>query len=1101
MKHLKVPLFFLIFTLLFFHQQLQQGAGAQKLPRADKLSSNQSLQNSGLPTTVVIYMMKLNGLGQSLGDFCYLGDGADTGCVEEGSNFTYPPVDPNITYAKPGFINPLRVDVEHYYLYNVLPREMDVATYDPPLAALKAQALASRSIAEWKADKRHNQFDEFKSVDNSTDFQIFKPGSFDNYNPAARGKIQQAVNETSGQYLFFPNNQGFLSIDAEFSNDIGSPTRLGDWTDYLISVEEPISVSPPCDLNPFGNGWGMSQAGAIRWAKGNQCAGSGNQPWPVTWTDYRQILVHYYSGIDILNGSGAKVAPDDRWNLITHTLLLDANRVATASAGGTLSFNITVQNTSAANFNWSDVVIGYKWNNGGWTVLPNSVISTSLVNPPSEQSGNPSVDFPLSIPIPTDLPTSSTLHLDLGHQIDSQTVHWFSEQTLPWPDAQIQVQVNGTGATTTPPTLTLTPMTVLPSITFAPTATAPVTPSNMAISCGSANLGGTCEQINSTTIGGSYEWSGDESNWYNNSGTYGRFSMASVSQTTTLYVTWWESTVGMNSYYGVDRVYDVYNARNSTELEKIAEDVPLPANSSSNYSQSAPKFYTITVNAGDGLYLFNEANRSGMLGSYEGHGTFTVYVSTSGFYMPCSCPAKYLDKKCDQTPPVGFHPASLKLLPALEESVIDLNLLYRVQDEILATTPDGQHYTDLYYEHGTEISLILATNPDLADEAIATIHLWEPYLQALMDGTGDAATITAEQVQAVQDFLDHLSALASPDLRQTITTEQSRKPLENTIGMNMNQARNYLFDSTPTETPTITFTPTATFTLTPTATPTFTPTFTPTSSPTLTPTPTFTPTPTATFTPTATPLPSPWGWWKFDEGNGATAIDSGSGGHNGNIYLGTGSWVPGYFSGTGIQFNGATQQAYQTRILVLDGFDPTSYTISLWVKPSDTANRNIFLRTESSLSWWSHNIYIANGKFCSFVVTSGGNKTACGVTSITADTWYHVASTATSNGQLKIYVNGVRESTISGLGTISAAGDRYYIGPSRTGIGAYKGVMDDVRLYDWALSTEDIQRIASGGASMPQGINAPSDNGENWVEGLMSDFAQFLEDLFNPPLP
>jgi hypothetical protein len=268
----------------------------------------------------------------------------------------------------------------------------------------------------------------------------------------------------------------------------------------------------------------------------------------------------------------------------------------------------------------------------------------------------------------------------------------------------------------------------------------------------------------------------------------------------------------------------------------------------------------------------------------------------------------------------------------------------------------------------------------------------------------------------------------------------------------------------PTFTPTSTSTPS--FTPTPTATPTFTPTltFTPTATPTHTPTWTPTATSTATYTPTATSLPAPWGWWKFDEGSGNTATDSGSGGHNGNIANGT--WVSGYLPGTALQFNGATTPAYQTRVLVLDATDPTSYTIALWVKPDDTADRNIILRTESSLTWWSHNIYIANGKFCAFVVTTGGNKTACGTTSVTADTWYHVASTATSNGQLKIYVNGVEEGSVSGLGAISASGDRYYIGPSRTGLGAYKGIMDDVRLYTWALSASDIQRLATDGASI-----------------------------------
>ena len=84
---------------------------------------------------------------------------------------------------------------------------------------------------------------------------------------------------------------------------------------YLTRVEEPISG---CDIYDAIHAWGMSQRGAIRWAKGNQCAGSGNQPWPVRWTDYRQILAHYYTGIDFLDGSGVEFAPDDRWNLLHH---------------------------------------------------------------------------------------------------------------------------------------------------------------------------------------------------------------------------------------------------------------------------------------------------------------------------------------------------------------------------------------------------------------------------------------------------------------------------------------------------------------------------------------------------------------------------------------------------------------------------------------------------------------------------------------------------------------------------------------------------------------------------------------------------------------
>jgi len=442
MKRSKVLLFFLIFTLLFFQQQLQQEAGAQNLPSADNPSFNQSPQNTGLPATVIVYMLKLNGLGESLGIPCNQGDGADTGCVEEGSGFTYPPTDPSyITYVKcpqdhpndPNYCdkNPLRFDVEHYYLYNVLPREMNVAENDVTLVALKAQALAARSIADWKAIKRYP--DDFKSVVNSTAVQIFMPGSFENYNPSATPLIQQAVNETSGQYLY--HDDGLvgdlhkLSIDAEFGSDFFSNTNYQpnqpNPPSYLVGIQDPISTMCGAQNNNGGYG-GMSQLGAIRWSKGNQCAGSGNQPWPVAWTDYRQILVHYYTGIDILNASGGKVAPDDRWNLLWH------NASAEMTAGQPYDISLKLQNTST--WDWTgNAILGWQWtpNSQGWQG-----------NIPLTATQGETIDQAVSIVAPSANGTY-TLHLDVGRAGGS----WFSSG---WPDAQIPVTITGASATPTP---------------------------------------------------------------------------------------------------------------------------------------------------------------------------------------------------------------------------------------------------------------------------------------------------------------------------------------------------------------------------------------------------------------------------------------------------------------------------------------------------------------------------------------------------------------------------------------------------------------------------------------------------------------------------
>ncbi|MBI5822475.1 MAG: M23 family metallopeptidase [Chloroflexi bacterium] len=168
------------------------------------------------------------------------------------------------------------------------------------------------------------------------------------------------------------------------------------------------------------------------------------------------------------------------------------------------------------------------------------------------------------------------------------------------------------------------------------------------------------------------------------------------------------------------------------------------------------------------------------------------------------------------------HVASLNILPFIQQAAFDIQLFYRVEDEILSQTPQGQHYIDLYYGHGAELTELLTNNVELRDEAVATLQLWEPNLQALVDGEGGSAPITSGQVQAVQTFLDHLYSMGSPELRQTIDDERIVKPLEQTIGLPMNQASVYLVDhqgpptATPTETSTPTLTPTNTATLTPT---------------------------------------------------------------------------------------------------------------------------------------------------------------------------------------------------------------------------------------------------------------------------------------------
>lgn len=120
------------------------------------------------------------------------------------------------------------------------------------------------------------------------------------------------------------------------------------------------------------------------------------------------------------------------------------------------------------------------------------------------------------------------------------------------------------------------------------------------------------------------------------------------------------------------------------------------------------------------------------------------------------------------------------------------SLLYRVRDEYLAETSEGRRYISVFEEHGREITTLLFNDQDLYEQGYNTMKLFEADLQALVDGEGEMSTITEKQVTAVEDFLDALSAEASPELRIAIRHERERRPLEEMIGMSMAEAWDYV---------------------------------------------------------------------------------------------------------------------------------------------------------------------------------------------------------------------------------------------------------------------------------------------------------------------
>ena len=135
--------------------------------------------------------------------------------------------------------------------------------------------------------------------------------------------------------------------------------------------------------------------------------------------------------------------------------------------------------------------------------------------------------------------------------------------------------------------------------------------------------------------------------------------------------------------------------------------------------------------------------------------------------------------------------STLKLL-SQPDPVELASLIYRIRDEVMSNTSVGKQLTSLYYDHSAEIAALMLSDEKLYNQGFATLDLFTPGLQALADGKGVTATITAEQVDAVQVFLDELTTRGSPKLQQAIQKERERRPLEAMIGMSMDQAWRYV---------------------------------------------------------------------------------------------------------------------------------------------------------------------------------------------------------------------------------------------------------------------------------------------------------------------
>jgi hypothetical protein len=198
------------------------------------------------------------------------------------------------------------------------------------------------------------------------------------------------------------------------------------------------------------------------------------------------------------------------------------------------------------------------------------------------------------------------------------------------------------------------------------------------------------------------------------------------------------------------------------------------------------------------------------------------------------------------------------------------------------------------------------------------------------------------------------------------------------------------------------------------------------------------------------------GSWHLSEGTGILATDS-SGENNNGTLVNSPTWTTGKYGG-GLSFNGTNQTV---SIPHSSSIKPTSQiTISAWVKPTNITTNTyyeIYRKEETDRHLLA---FQGNGTILGFGITTGSVYAELDVSITAGDytdgNWHHIV--ATYDGSVKkIYSDGVLIGSANASGAIGATGTATaYIGSLGNSSEFFNGLIDEVRLYNRALSNSEV---------------------------------------------
>ena len=203
------------------------------------------------------------------------------------------------------------------------------------------------------------------------------------------------------------------------------------------------------------------------------------------------------------------------------------------------------------------------------------------------------------------------------------------------------------------------------------------------------------------------------------------------------------------------------------------------------------------------------------------------------------------------------------------------------------------------------------------------------------------------------------------------------------------------------------------------------------------------------------------GYWSFNEGTSTVALDYSGNKNKGTLVNGP-TWVNGK-QGKALNFDGGDDE-----VLFSDPVVGSNFTFGAWIKPNSnfgTSGDGIFDTKPAAVG--ALRVFGNTGTPAQLCWDIGGNvpdqclnDTGYNISDWT-NQWHHIVLVLSTNSTTRLYVDGVSVGTVSN--SVSASSHTFLVGVYNN-TNYFNGLIDDVRIYNRALSASEIQALYNVGA-------------------------------------